>query len=80
MAFSLKKNIISKLLNREVDGAEVWIVSWDARYGSYMDDLKRVAKAFLRHEDAVEFADSLKAAKDLLQYTEDIKIRIEKQK
>ena len=55
------------------------MVSWCARYGEYFDSWKRVAKAFLNKEDAEIFAKSLRDAKELLQYTENIHIEIEKQ-
>lgn len=52
-------NFISKLNTlfrvekvKEVEGAHVWVVSWNARTGNYSTDIKRVAKAFLFEEDA----------------------------
>lgn len=75
-----KLNAIFKLSKvKDAEGAKVWMVSWDARYGTYMDDKERVAKAFLNYEDAKAFADSLKEAKKLLQYTESINITIKEQ-
>jgi len=77
------KKYISSLFEvketKKVECAEVWVVSWDARYGSYSGNSKRVAKAFLNEADARTFAQSLKKAKDLLQYTECIHIDISKQ-
>lgn len=70
--FGLKKE-------KDAQGAEVWIVSWDARYGEYSGNMSRVAKAFLDYDDAHKFADSLRDAKKLLQYTENIDISIEEQ-
>lgn len=64
---------------KEVNGAQLWVVSWDARIGEYHSDRKRVAKAFLLEEDANQFADSLKKAQALLQNTNNINITIEKQ-
>lgn len=75
-----KLNSIFKLNKvKDAEGAKVWMVSWNARYGTYMDDKERVSKAFLNYEDAEAFADSLKEAKELLQYTERINITIKEQ-
>ena len=74
-----KKNKIQEKCEKEVEGAEVWMVSWDARYGEYSRDKKRVGKAFLNEKDAKEFALSLHNAKDILQYTEVLNISVEKQ-
>lgn len=65
---------------KDAEGAEVWAVSWLARYGDYSTDTKRVYKAFLSEEDAEAFANSLYAAQRLLQSTNDLGVRIEKQK
>jgi hypothetical protein len=65
---------------KDAEGVEVWVVSWVARYGDYSTDTKRVYKAFLSKEDAEAFANSLYAAQRLLQSTNDLGVRIEKQK
>ena len=64
---------------RKVECAKVWMVSWDARYGSFSGDWKRVSKAFLNQNDAEAFAKSLKDAQKLLQITEGLRIEIEEQ-
>ena len=64
---------------KEVNGAQVWLVSWDARTGDYHGDRKRVAKAFLLKEDAIQFAETLEQAHALLQNTNNLRITIEKQ-
>ena len=74
-----KEKVIEDYVTREAEGAEVWIVSWDARWGEYSGNKKRVAKCFLNKKDADAFVESLKEAKALLQYTEPINITIEKQ-
>ena len=81
MGFYIKKKVeqIPQTTNKEVEGAEVWMVSWDARFGEYSGNKKRAAKAFLNYEDAEKFKQSLIKAKELLQYTERIDIRVEKQ-
>lgn len=72
-------HIITGYKKKEAKGAEVWMVSWCARYGEYSTSWTRVAKAFLDEEDAKIFAKSLREAKELLQYTENIHIEINKQ-
>lgn len=68
-----------KEIVEQVDGAHVWVVSWDARWGDYSSDTNRVAKAFLNEDDANQFAESLEMAQELLQNTNDIHIRVDKQ-
>lgn len=68
-----------KEIVEQVDGAHVWVVSWDARWGDYSSDVKRVAKAFLNEDDANQFAKSLEMAQTLLQNTNKLRINIEKQ-
>lgn len=63
----------------EVDGAHVWMVSWEARFGDFSQDKKRVAKAFLNEDDANQFAESLEMAQELLQNTNSLRIKVEKQ-
>ena len=68
-----------KEIVEQVPGAHVWIVSWEARYGDYVQDRKQVAKAFLNEDDANQFAESLEMAQELLQNTNSLRIKIEKQ-
>ena len=68
-----------KEIVEEVPGAHVWVVSWTARFGDYSNDTKRVAKAFLNEDDANQFAESLEMAHELLQNTNSLRIKIEKQ-
>lgn len=83
--FTKKKNEIPVVTNKQVDGAEIWVVSWTALYGGYRSnptlvDDKLVAKAFLSEKDALDFKKSLEDAMNLLQCGFQINIRIEKQK
>jgi hypothetical protein len=64
---------------KKVECAKVWVVSWSARWGEFSGERKRVAKAFINKDDAKIFAESLKDAKNLLQYTESINIKVEEQ-
>lgn len=68
-----------KEIVEQVEGAHVWVVTWNARYGEYSGDTKRVAKAFLDENDANQFAESLELAQKLLQNTNSLRIKIEKQ-
>ena len=54
-------------------------MSWNARWGDYSTDVKRVAKAFLNEDDANQFAESLEMAQELLQNTNNLRIKVEKQ-
>lgn len=65
---------------KKVECAKVWMVSWDARYGSYSGEWKRVSKAFLNQDDAEAFVKSLKEAQKLLQIKESLRIVVEEQK
>lgn len=64
---------------KKVECAKVWIVSWDARYGSFYRDWDRVSKAFLNQNDAKAFIKSLEEAKKLLQIKEELRIKIKEQ-
>lgn len=80
MSFKSKLEKLFKLqLVREVEDAEVYLVSWTARFGAYRSDTKRVAKAFFSYDDAKQFAESLEDAQKLLQNTTNLNINIEKQ-
>lgn len=68
----------------EVEGAQVWLVTWNSLVDSgcsspTLVNLNRRAKAFLSYEDAKEFRDSLERAMKLLQCTFRININIETQ-
>lgn len=64
---------------KNVQGAEIYSVSWLSRFGDFHSETKPVYKAFLTKEDAEEFAQSLRDAHKLLQNTNSIKITITKQ-
>lgn len=68
-----------KEIVEQVPGAHVWVVSWVARHGDYSSDTKQVAKAFLDEDDANQFAESLEMAQQLLQNTNNLHIKIDKQ-
>lgn len=56
---------------------KVYMVSWNARTGDYSHSIKRVAKVFLRENEAEEHKKLLLRAKQVLQDTDDIDIQIE---
>lgn len=68
-----------KEIVEQVPGAHVWVVTWEARWGDYYGETKRVAKAFLNEDDANQFAESLEMAHGLLQNTNSLRIKIDKQ-
>lgn len=78
--FKRKTEIVPKIGCTETAGAHVWLVSWDARFGSFSDHKKRVAKAFLNRADAEAFIEALNKAKEILQNTECLHIELEEQK
>lgn len=86
MGFYIKKKVeqIPQTTNKEVEGAEVWMVSWNSLNDrGYRDPSLvtpvRVAKAFLNEKDAEDFKRALEKAMDLLQCSFRVDIRIEKQ-
>ena len=72
-----KEKIVKDYLTEQVDGAEVFVVSWDAFERKYSDSdimcCHRKAKAFLKEEDAETFKKSLYDSLILLQFAEDEK-------
>lgn len=74
-----RKNKIAQIEAKEVDGAEVWLVSWSSRHGDGYYDTHRCAKAFLTEADAKDFEKSLEEAQQILQNTNSINITIIKQ-
>lgn len=79
LKFFKRKNRIAQIEAKEVDGAEVWMVSWSSRHGDYHSDVQRRGKAFLTEDDANDFKKSLEEAQRILQNTNDIDITIVKQ-
>ena len=65
--------------DRDVTMVDVWVVSWDARYGKWSDSTKRASRAFIIHKDAEDFVKLLRDSQSNLCYTENINITIEKQ-
>ena len=68
----------------EVEGAQVWLVTWNSLLASgysspTLVSVDRRAKAFLSYEDAEAYKKSLENAMNLLQCTFRINIDIEKQ-
>lgn len=85
-----KEEIIIDYVTEQVDGAELFVVSWDAFRRVYSDaDImrsSRKAKAFMCEKDAEAFKKSLYDSLILLQYAEDeaqaqfiLQLKVEKQ-
>ena len=78
--------LFSIKVNKEVEGAEVWLLTWVSYVNKYSfiigDDTDTVvrAKAFLNENDAKKYADSLEKANELLENNTRLRINIEKQK
>ena len=64
---------------KEINDAEIWMVSWTSRHGDYHSDVQRCAKTFLTEEDAKNFKNLLEEAQQILQNTNNINITIIKQ-
>ena len=65
--------------DRDVTMVDVWVVSWDARYGKWSDSKERESRAFITRKDANDFAQLLRDSQKNLCYTENINITIKKQ-
>lgn len=85
-----KEKIVIDYITEQVDGAEVFVVSWDAFERLYSDTdimcIHRKAKAFLKEEDAETFKKSLYDSLILLQFAKNkeesqfiLQLKIEKQ-
>lgn len=79
LKFFKRKNRVAQIEEKEVDGVEVWVVSWSSRHGDSYYDTQRCAKAFLTEDDAKDFKKSLEEAQQILQNTNSINITIVKQ-
>lgn len=86
MFFKRKKETLPVIEEKqEVEGAQAYIVSWNALSGKWEDQphlvsAKRVAKAFINYDDAEYFIKALHEAMDLLQLTYQADIKLEVQK
>lgn len=84
MSIIHRLNSIFSYKEKKVDGAEVWMVYWNTYIsnglGMRYPEVKRLSKAFLNKEDAVEFKNNLEKALEILQSNINIGIEIEKQK
>lgn len=80
----LKKKI-DKHDYTEVDGAQVWLVSWNTPDGTRYDnpelvENRCVGKAFITEKDAKLFVENLESCAETLQSTYRLDIKIEHQK
>lgn len=78
-----KLNSIFSYKEKEVEGAEVWMVYWNIYkengLGMLYPKVKTLSKAFLNEYDAIEFKNNLEKCLEILQFKVDINIKIEKQ-
>ena len=83
MNFVKKINSIFKVEEvRQVEGSEIWTVSWKttkSRYDTIVGWGDRAFKAFFNEDDANDFAESLRAANNLLQNGTNIDVSIKKE-
>lgn len=82
--FFKKEEKVPVVDERTVDGAKVWVVSWNSLSGKWPDsptlvNVKRVAKAFVDKDDATSFKEALEKAMKLLQCSFVIDIKMEEQ-
>lgn len=79
-----KLNSIFSYKEKKVEGAEIWMVYWKTYIsnglGMEYPKVKRLSKAFLKEEDAIDFKSNLETALEVLQSNINIDIKIEKQK
>lgn len=72
------KNFLNKIKekNQPSEIPNFYTVTWKARYNAYYQDFNVQVRVFLNKESAENFVQSLKEAQKLLQYTEDLEIKI----
>lgn len=68
------------VVETKVPGVGIYAVRWISRHGKYYSDIKPTMKAFTNLDDAETFKENLEKAQELLEYTENIHIKIERLK
>ena len=77
--FSFKKLFTPKSDElKSVEVVQLWYVRWASRHGRFAGDTEEVMEAFTSKEDAVAFANSLKAAFALIKNTSENSIYLSK--
>lgn len=63
---------------KEITIPQLWIVRWQARYGTYSGDTREEVEAFTSAELANDFAESLRLAYKLLKHTSGTSVTVGK--
>lgn len=63
---------------KSVEVVQLWYVRWTARYGRFSSDTKEVMEAFTSKDEAIGFANSLKAAFALVKNACDNSVSVSK--
>jgi hypothetical protein len=61
---------------QQLVAVKLWYVRWFARRGEYSSDIFECLEAFPLKEDAIAFADSLRAAFKLLRHTSRVEVEV----
>ena len=72
------KNFLNRIKekNQSSEIPNFYTVTWKARYNAYYQDFNVQVRVFLDKQSAQNFVQSLKEAQKILQYTEDLDIKI----
>lgn len=72
------KNFLNRIKekNQSSEVSNFYTVTWKARYNEYYSDFHIQIRVFLDKQSAQNFVQSLKEAQKILQYTEDLDIKI----
>lgn len=72
------KNFLNRIKekNQSSEVSNFYTVTWKARYNEYHSDFHIQVRVFLDKQSAQNFVQSLKEAQKILQYTEDLDIKI----
>jgi len=73
--FKKKVRMPESNATKEVDGVQVYVVTWTSRWGSYSSNTNQEFEAFIDKDQAEEFAESIRKAFKLLRFTAENKVR-----
>jgi hypothetical protein len=75
----LKRKInIPKQGNEQLDTVDMWVVSWESRYGKFSGEVEMNFQSFFDYEDAFKFKRTLEDANKLIGNTSGTKVDIQK--
>ena len=69
--FWKKTEVPDSVATHEVDTIQLWSVDWMSRNGAYSSSTQKESEWFPNEQDALEFANGLKAAFKLLKHSGD---------